>query len=93
LSLLAFNIKKEVCGISNGFLSFFNKYEKDKSHNMLSLTLRPRLQNLLLVSSIIGQEHGVSIVEGYEKQSMFPMLLKCHQILHPMVEFGVVVGM
>jgi hypothetical protein len=80
LSLLAFNIKKEVCGVSNGFISFFKKYEK-KSHNMLSMTLRPRSKNLLLV-----QEHGVTIVEEYKKQSLFPMLLKCHQILLPMVE-------
>jgi hypothetical protein len=48
---------------------------------MLSLTLRPRSKSLLLI-----QEHGVTIVEEYEKQSLFPMLLKCHQILHPMVE-------
>jgi hypothetical protein len=48
---------------------------------MLSLTLRPRSKNLLLI-----QEHGLTIVEEYEKQSLFPMLLKCHQILHPMVE-------
>jgi hypothetical protein len=28
LSLLAFNIRKEVCGFSNGFVSSFKKYEK-----------------------------------------------------------------
>ncbi len=54
LSLLAFNIKNKVCGVSNGFLSFFKKYDKKRSHDMLSLTLRPRLKNLLLVSSIMG---------------------------------------
>ncbi len=32
-------------------------------------------------------------MEEYEKQSLFPMLFKCHQILHPMVEFGGVVSM
>ncbi len=54
---------------------------KKNSHSMLSLTLRPRSKNLLLV-----QEHGVAIVEEYEKKSLFPMLLKCHQILFLMVE-------
>ncbi len=36
LSLLAFNIKKYICGVSNGFLSFFKKYDPKKSHDMLS---------------------------------------------------------
>ncbi len=39
LSLLAFNIKRDVCGILDGFLSFFKKYERNKTHNMLLLML------------------------------------------------------
>jgi hypothetical protein len=39
------------------------KYEKNKTHNMLSLMLDPRFKSLWLVSSIIGQEHGISIAE------------------------------
>jgi hypothetical protein len=39
LSLFASNIKKEVPGVLNGFLSFFKKYEGNKTHNMLSLML------------------------------------------------------
>jgi hypothetical protein len=30
LALLAFNIRKEVCGILNSFLSFLKTYEKEK---------------------------------------------------------------
>jgi hypothetical protein len=35
LSLLASNIRKEVCGVLDGFLSFFKKYEKNKTHVIL----------------------------------------------------------
>jgi hypothetical protein len=37
LSLFASNIRKEVCGVLDGFLSFLKKYEKNIAHNMLSL--------------------------------------------------------
>ncbi len=32
-------------------------------------------------------------MEEYDQQSLFPMLLRCYHILHPMVEFGPVVDM
>ncbi len=35
LSLLAFNIRREVCGVLDGFLSFFKKYEKNKTNVIL----------------------------------------------------------
>jgi hypothetical protein len=54
--------------------------------------LNPRFKSLRLVSFVIGQEH-VSIVEEYDRFSLFPMLLKCYHILHPMVEFGFVIDM
>ncbi len=39
LSLFTSNMKKEVCGVFNSFLSFLNKYEEIIAHNMLSLML------------------------------------------------------
>ncbi len=63
LSLFASNIKKIVYEVLDQFLSFLKKYEKNKTHNMLSLMLDPRFKSLWLVSSIIGQEHGVSIAK------------------------------
>ncbi len=35
LTLLASNIRKEVCVVLNCFLSFLKKYEKKKAHNMV----------------------------------------------------------
>jgi hypothetical protein len=35
LSLFTSNIKREVCGVWDSFLSFFKKFEKIKAHNML----------------------------------------------------------
>jgi hypothetical protein len=66
LSLLTSNIKKEVCGVLDGFLLFFKKYEENKTHNM-SFTLDPRFKNLGLVSFLIGQKHVVSIMEEYDQ--------------------------
>jgi hypothetical protein len=47
--------------------------------------LDPKFTSLHLVSSFIGREQGVSIVEEYDNKSLYPMLLKCHHDLHPLV--------
>jgi hypothetical protein len=39
LILLASNLKKQVCGVLDFFLSFLTKYENNKAHNMDSLML------------------------------------------------------
>ncbi len=91
--MLASNIKREVCGILNGFLSFLKTYEGNKAHNMLSLMLVPRFKSLRLVSSLIDRKQAISIGEEYDQQSLFPMLLRCYHILQPMVEFGLVADM
>ncbi len=54
LSLFASNIRKKIRGDLDGFLSFFKKYEKNKTHNMLSLILNPGFKSLRLVSYFIG---------------------------------------
>jgi len=51
--------------------------------------LDPRFKNLKLISSLIGQEQGIFIVQAYDMRSLFPMLLQCHQHLHLVVEFDI----
>jgi hypothetical protein len=82
LSLLAFNIKKEVVGILNSFLTFFRIYEKNRNYNILLLMLNPRFKGFCLVSSHIGHEQGLFIVEEYGAKTLYPMLLKCYHYLH-----------
>ncbi len=60
---------------------------------MLSFMLDFIYKSLKLISFVIGQEHGVSIVEEYDKQSSFPMLLKCYHIVYVMAKFGPVTNM
>jgi hypothetical protein len=60
---------------------------------MLSLMLDPRFKSLRLVSFLIGRQQIVSIVEEYDQQSLFPMLLKCYHILHTMAKFEHVANM
>jgi hypothetical protein len=67
LSLFAFNVRREICGVLDVFLSFFKKYEENKTHNMLSFMLNLRFKSLRLVSSLIGGEHVVSIVKEYDQ--------------------------
>ncbi len=77
LFLLASNIKREVINVFNIFLSFLRVYDKRKAHNMISLMLDPKYKNLCIVSSFVGKEQGVVLVEKYDRKSLYPMLLKC----------------
>ncbi len=67
LTLLAFNIRKEFCGILDSFLWFLKKYEEEKTHNMVSLMLYLKFKNLHIVSSFVGKDHGV-VVQEYDKE-------------------------
>jgi hypothetical protein len=49
--------------------------------------LDPRFKTLRVVSSLIGREQGKTIVEKYDKKTLFLMLFKCYYHLHPLVEF------
>jgi hypothetical protein len=89
LFLFASNIKKEVCGVLDSFLSFLKKYEEKKSHNMFSLMLDPQFENLHLVSSFVGCEQDISIVKKYDRKSLQPMLLKCYHHLHHVKNYDV----
>jgi hypothetical protein len=87
LELICFasNIKKEVCIVLNYFLSFLKKYEEKRTHNMLSLMLDLRFENLHLISFFIGHEQGVAIVEEYDERSLYLMFLKCYHHLQLVV--------
>jgi hypothetical protein len=71
-------IRKEVSIVLYSFLSLLRKYEKKKPHNMLSLMLDARFKNLHLVSSFIGSEQGVAIIEKYDARSLYLVFLKCY---------------
>jgi hypothetical protein len=49
LSLFTSNIKKEICGVLDSFLSFLRNFEEKKAHNMFSLMLNPRFKSLHLL--------------------------------------------
>ncbi len=53
---------------------------------MLSLILDTRFKNLHLVSSFISLEQSKTIVEKYDRKTLYPMLLKCYHHLHPLFE-------
>jgi len=78
LSLLGFNIRREVINVLDYFLSFLKIYDKRKGHNMISLMLNPRYKSLHIVSSFVGREQGVALVEKYDRKCLYPMLVKCH---------------
>jgi len=54
---------------------------------MFSSMLDHRFKTPHFVSSFIGHEQGKTIVEKYNKKSLFFMFLKCHHHLHPLAEF------
>jgi hypothetical protein len=83
LFLLASNIRREVINLLDSFLSFLKVYDKRKCHNMTSLMLNPRYKSLRIVSSFVGREQRVVLVEEYDRKSLYHMLVKCHEHLHP----------
>jgi hypothetical protein len=85
LSLLAFNIRREVINALDSFLSFLKNYENTKAYNMISLMLDPRFKSLCIVSSFVGREQGVALIEEYDRKSLYHMLVKCHEHRHPLV--------
>jgi hypothetical protein len=85
LVLLVFNIRKEVCGVLDSFLSFLMKYENKKTHNMIFVMLDPRFKSLQILSSFVGWGKGVSLVEKYDRKSLYHMLVKCYEHLHPLI--------
>ncbi len=59
LTILASNIKLEVFGVSDSFISFLRTYEEKKTHIMLFFMFDPRFKNLHLVSSYVGKKQGM----------------------------------
>jgi hypothetical protein len=88
LSLLASNIRREVINVLDSFLSFLKKYENKKVHNMISLMLDPRFKSLHIISSFVGKEQGVALVEEYDRKTLHPMLVKCRDHMHPLVRLN-----
>jgi len=56
--------------VLNSFLSFLNKYENKKAHNMISLMLDIRFKSLCIISSFVGREQGVALVKKYDKKNL-----------------------
>jgi hypothetical protein len=69
------------------FFISLKKIDERKYHNMFALMLDLRYKNLRIVSTFVGNELGVDIVEEYDKKAFSPMLLKTHQFLHPLATF------
>ncbi len=53
---------------------------------MLYLMLDLIFKSLHLISSFVGQEEGVRIVNGYDGRTLYFMFLKCHHHLHQMTK-------
>jgi len=54
------------------------------------LILDPKFKSLSISISFIDCEKGVNIVKKYDKQSLYPMLLKCYHYLSYDFEVGCV---
>jgi len=89
LDLLTSNIKRNICNVLDAFFSFLSKFDERKAHDMFTLMLDLKYKNLkYFLLKFVGKELGVGVVEEYDKiKTFFRMLLKTHQILHPLVTF------
>ncbi len=64
------------------FFHFKKKYERKKTYNTFSFMLNLTLKNPHLVSSVIKCEQDMITIEEYDRNSLYPMFLKCHHHLH-----------
>jgi hypothetical protein len=85
--LFIFNMKKKMFSVLESFQSFFKYYDKRKPNSMLSLMLNLRFKSLRLVSSFIGHEQVVVIIEGYDRKYIYFILLKCYHHLNLVAKF------
>jgi hypothetical protein len=76
IRIFARNMKREVVGVIDSFLSSLTKYDKKRVHNMLALMLDLKFKSLRLISYFIGCELEVAIVIKYDKKLLFLMFLK-----------------
>jgi hypothetical protein len=88
-SLLGSNIKKEVCGVFDYFLSFLKRNDERKIHNMFLLMLYSQFMNFRFMSSFVGHEQGISILEVCDKKSLHLTFLKCYHCLYPMPNYEI----
>jgi hypothetical protein len=88
LFLLAYNKKREVINVLDSFLSFLRKYDNRKAHNMVILMLDPKFKSFYIIFSFVRKEQGVVLVEEYDRESLYPMLIKCHEHLHPLAKLN-----
>jgi hypothetical protein len=47
--------------------------------------LNPMFKNFCIIFSFVGREQGVALVEEYDRKTLYPMLVKCYEHLHPLV--------
>jgi hypothetical protein len=85
LAFITSRIKREVSWVLDSFFSFLTKYENKKTCYMISLILDVRFKSLCMVSSIVEREQSVNLVEVHDKESLYSMLVKCHEHLHPLI--------
>jgi hypothetical protein len=50
-----------------------------------------KFKSLRSVSSFIGRNQRIAIVEKYDTMSLYPMFMKCYYHLHPLIEYDNVV--
>jgi len=48
--------------------------------------LNARFENFHIIFSFVEKEKGV-VVRKYDTKSLYPMLVKCHEHFHPLIEF------
>ncbi len=68
------------------FFLFKKTLKKEKLTTCCILMVDPRFKSLCLVSSFVDREEGVSIVNEYDRRTLYLMLLKRYHHLHPMTK-------
>ncbi len=83
LQILQQCTQKQRVQVLDHFFSFMFSFQPQKAHNMLTIMLNPCYKNLGLVIQYVNKEKALHIVDEYDRQLLFPLLVWAYKFLNP----------
>jgi hypothetical protein len=75
--------QKQKVQVLDHFFSFMFSFQPHKAHDMLAMMLNPCYKNLGLVIQYVDKEKALHIVDEYDRQVLFPLLVWAYKFLNP----------
>jgi hypothetical protein len=83
LQILQQCTQKQRVQVLDHFFSFMFSFQPHKTHNMLAMMLNPCYKNLGLMIQYVDNERALHIVDEYDRQVLFQLLVWAYKFLNP----------